>query len=87
MTYAYSASNAVLHKVNHIPHLEQNSLELPLASQLETHSNGKTKKGMIEGKHIDVEVLLSWNNCMCWWSFSGLKTEKKKITGIQLVFL
>lgn len=44
MTYAYSASNAVLHKVNHIPHLEQNSLELPLASQLETHSNGKKKR-------------------------------------------
>lgn len=77
MTYAYSASNAVLHKVNHIPHLEKNSLELPLASQLETHSNGKTKKGMIEGKHIYVDVLLSWNNLYVLMKFFWVENRKE----------
>lgn len=77
MTYAYSASNAVLHKVSHIPHLEKKFLELPLAFQLETHSNGKTKKGMIEGKHIYVEVVLSWNNLYVLMKFFWVENRKK----------
>jgi hypothetical protein len=77
MTYAYSASNAVLHKVSHIPHLAKNSLELPLASQLETHSNGETKKGMIEGKHIYAEVVLSWNNLYVLVKFFWFENRKK----------